>query len=577
MCDFVGVPVGSLRMEKLCEYVNHVTGWDMSLYELLKVGERAHTMARLFNQREGFTTDDDTLPDRMFEPLRGGDAMLARYMTESLGIPTATSFRSFAVGTLDARRRQLNEALEQASRGVKVSFTHLIGYAIVQAVKDHPAICHSFEEIEGKPHRVVPERMNLGLAVDVQRNDGSRTLIVPVIKGAETLDFAGFRALYEELIGKTRGGNLTPDELQGATMTLTNPGGIGTVASVPRLMPGQSCIVATGAIGAPPGAEGPDKTMTMTSTYDHRVIQGAESGAFLGRIEQLLDGADRFYESVFESLGVELPPLPTPPPAGRRPASAAAAPTEEMLFHVQAATSLVKAHRTHGHLAARLDPLGAKPPGDPALDPETVGLSAQVMAQIPAEVLRIEVPGETLAEALPHLREMYCGTIAYEVEHISDHHQRVWLRQAIESGRYRAPPSADERGRLLERLTEVEGFEHYLLRAFLGQKQFSIEGLDVLVPMLDEALEIAAEAGSHEVVIGMANRGRLNVLAHIIGRPYEELLREFEGERTIEAVAATAEGASGDVKYHLGYSSDRVFDGRSVHLTMRSTRATSSS
>ncbi len=235
----------------------------------------------------------------------------------------------------------------------------------------------------------------------------------------------------------------------------------------------------------------------------------------------------------------------------------AAAPTTadaELLGGVAAATALVRAYRTHGHLAARLDPLGSEPPGDPALEPELLipPLTPELQARIPAGVLRTYVEGETLADALPRLRETYCGTIAYELEHISDHEERVWLREAIESGRYRAPLGDDEKRRLLTRLTEVEGLETYLRKAFLGQKQFSIEGLDVLVPMLDEAIALAADAGAHEVLIGMAHRGRLNVLAHTIGQPYEAILREFEGERTLEAVTADPEGGTGDVKYHLG-------------------------
>src|SRR5262245_5868394 len=252
-------------------------------------------------------------------------------------------------------------------------------------------------------------------------------------------------------------------------------------------------------------------------------------------------------------------PAPEPEPAPAQASTvveeAPAAAVDDLLVRgVAAAMALIKAIRTHGHLAANLDPLGSEPVGDPALEAELLEppLTPELQAHIPASVLRVGVVGETLADVLPRLREIYCGTIAYEIEHISDHQERVWLRHAIESGRYRKPLSVDERRDLLERLTEVEGFEHYLRRQFLGQKQFSIEGLDVMVPMLDEAVELGVEAGAHEVVIGMAHRGRLNVLAHIIGRPYGELLREFEGERTIDAIAASPEGASGDVKYHLG-------------------------
>jgi multifunctional 2-oxoglutarate metabolism enzyme len=299
----------------------------------------------------------------------------------------------------------------------------------------------------------------------------------------------------------------------------------------------------------------------MTSTYDHRVIQGAESGAFLRRIEGLLEGKDGFYEQVFQSLGVALPPGPEAVPATAAapgpslpaaPVAAADLVPKEMLYHVQAATSLVKAHRMHGHLAARLDPLGSEPIGDPALEPETVGLTPEVMAAIPAEVLRIQVPGTTLAEALPHLRETYCGTIAYEIEHIADHRQRVWLRQRIESGEYRRRLPPEEKLRILRRLTEVEGLETYLHRSFLGQKSFSIEGLDILIPMLDESFELASRAGAREALIGMAHRGRLNVQAHAVGRPYREILAEFEGEKDIDISTARPRGGTGDVKYHQG-------------------------
>jgi 2-oxoglutarate dehydrogenase E1 component len=254
------------------------------------------------------------------------------------------------------------------------------------------------------------------------------------------------------------------------------------------------------------------------------------------------------------------------------PAAAAEAAPPLLLGAVAAAMALVKAHRMHGHLAAHLDPLGSEPTGDPALEPERLEprLTQELQRQVPAKVLRIHVPGETLADALPHLRETYCGTLAYEIEHISNHEERVWLRTAIESGRYRKPFSDDEKRALLLRLTEVEGMERYLRRAFLGQKQFSIEGLDVMVPMLDQTLELASADGAREVVIGMAHRGRLNVLAHIVGRPYEVILREFEGERVLEAVGTDPEGGSGDVKYHLGALGVRKTEHGDLRVTLAS-------
>ncbi|HEX5307477.1 MAG TPA: multifunctional oxoglutarate decarboxylase/oxoglutarate dehydrogenase thiamine pyrophosphate-binding subunit/dihydrolipoyllysine-residue succinyltransferase subunit, partial [Solirubrobacteraceae bacterium] len=403
----------------------------------------------------------------------------------------------------------------------------------------------------------------LGLAVDVERKDGTRTLMVPVIRDAGELPFDGFVSAYDALVEKARSGALQADDLVGANITLTNPGGIGTAASVPRLMAGQGTIVATGSIGYPAGiahigeAIGAEKVMTMTSTYDHRVIQGAESGRFLALVEQRLQGEQAFYESVFESLGVPLSAtVPSAAPASAAPSPVAAVGTgpagEEMLQAVQAASTLVHRFRSHGHLAARLDPLGAEPEGEPQLDPAEQGLTPQLMAQIPAHVLRMYVPGETLAEALPYLRQTYCGTIAYEIEHISSHRQRVWLREQIESGAFREPLEGDVRKALLKRLIEVDALERFMHKAYLGQHQFSIEGLDMTVPMLDELIQLSAGRGAKEVVIGMAHRGRLNVLAHNLGRPYDTIFAEFEGASTLEAVTTIPQGGTGDVKYHHG-------------------------
>src|SRR5947208_6431055 len=289
-----------------------------------------------------------------------------------------------------------------------------------------------------------------------------------------------------------------------------------------------------------------------------------------GDLIESLPGLARLLENRRGTNGhAEPAPEPAPPAA---PEPTPSAPDEALLGGVAAAMSLVKALRTHGHLAAHLDPLGSEPVGDPALEPERLQprLTLELQARIPASLLRVHTPGETLAEVLPKLQETHSSTSAYEIEHISDHEQRIWLREAIESGRYRRELSSEEKKRLLGRLSEVEGLEHYLRRVFLGQKQFSVEGLDTMIPMLDEAIDLAAEGGAHEVVIGMAHRGRLNVLAHVIGRPYETILREFEGERTLEAVASDPEGGTGDVKYHLGAEGTQRTNSGEITLTLAS-------
>jgi 2-oxoglutarate dehydrogenase E1 component len=497
-------------------------------------------------------------------------------MDESRAVPTATSFRTVAVDTLDAKRKAINSVLK--ARGLKVSFTHLVAWAIVEATKDFPVMVRVFAEEGGKPFAIEGSPVNLGIAVDVEKKDGSHSLMVPAIKGADGLDFTGFHSNYEELIAKTRENKLSADDFQGTNISLTNPGGIGTMASVPRLLSGQSAIIATGSIAYPPEWKhasperlkqlGVSKVMTLTSTYDHRVIQGAESGAFLRRIEELLRGEDGFYEAVATDLGLETAAVTNAHPASASaPPLSAAAPSaapstapgeidEELLQAVQAATSLLKAYRTHGHLAAQLDPLGSEPKGDPALQPENVNLTPELMERIPASILRIGVPGENLLEALPRMRTAYCGTIGYQVEHLSSHQQRIWLREMIETGAHRQPLTDAEKKRLLDRLIDVFQFERFLEKAYLGQKMFSIEGLDVVVPMLDEIVTLALRDGGEEVVFGMAHRGRLSVLAHNLGRSVESILAEFEGSKQIEAVKAVAaipHGGTGDVKYHYGH------------------------
>jgi 2-oxoglutarate dehydrogenase E1 component len=519
-------------------------------------------------------------------PIKGPAAALAGAMEQSLTIPTATSFRTLQVGTLEARRAELNAALKGAGRSEKVSFTHLIAFALARAARELPAIVTSFRRDNGAPTRVTGG-IHLGIAVDTERKDGSRFLVVPVIKGADALDFAQFRSAYEALITKARDNKLGADDLTGATFSLTNPGGIGTVASVPRLTAGQGAIIAAGAIAYPPGfanagaetlrALGVEKILTLTSTYDHRVIQGAQSGEFLKRVDELLGGKDGFYEAAFASFGLATSRSATPAlasaiatseaPARSTPASANAAsavtdmpPTaprafepysDELLRAVAAGMSILSSYRRHGHLAANLDPLGAEPQGDPALDWRTYALTPAVMSAIPASILHTKVKGDTLQDVIGELRKTYGSTIAYEIEHIANIEQREWLRDYIESGSHFVKLEAGKAHRVLQRLTKVETFERFLRKTYIGSKTFSIEGLDVMVPMLEETITLLGEEGVGNAVIGMAHRGRLATIAHVVNRPYEEILGEFEAANQ----RGEGEGSgdvTGDVKYHHG-------------------------
>lgn len=521
-------------------------------------------------------------PGAKITELKGPAAALVGAMEQSLTIPTATSFRAIGVGVLDERRLALNAALKTAGRSEKLSFTHLIAFALARAARAMPAMAASFRRGAAGPERIA-RGVHLGLAVDTVRKDGSRFLVVPVIRDADGLDFKSFFANYEALVAKAREGKLVPDDFSGATITLTNPGGIGTVASVPRLMSGQGTIVASGAIGYPPGfatvasgrmiALGVTKVMTLTSTYDHRVIQGAESGEFLRRIDQLLGGADGFYDEVAKSLGVMLPP-PTPAdPGGKAPTE----PTEvkakpdgdslTLAIAAAAGMSLISRIRTHGHTAAALDPLGGPQDGDPVLEASSLGLDDAAARLVPAATVRTYAPGENLADVLATLRRIYCSTIAYEVEHITNHEQRSWLRREIESGAHVRTLTRERKLELLDRITRVEAFERYLRKAFLGQKTFSIEGLDAMVPILEELLHLLVDDGVRKLEIGTAHRGRLSLITHVVDRPYEEVLVEFE---QAELRGGESQGdVTGDVKYHQGAQGTYATgDGKSIEVVL---------
>ena len=498
------------------------------------------------------TTPTPAAEEAPGEPLRGAAARIVQNMTASLGVPTATSFRDVPAKLLEVNRRIMNGYLSR-TRGGKVSFTHIIGYAVVRAIADSmPVMGSTFTtDAAGKPRVVRHQHVNLGLAVDVEKSDGSRTLLVPVIREADSQDFRGFWGSYEEMIRKVRSNKLSPDDFAGGNVTLTNPGTIGTVQSVPRLMPSQGVIVGVGAIDYPAEWRGADpvllaelgasKVVTVTSTYDHRIIQGAESGLFLKRVEELLLGADEFYDEIFMSLGV-----PYEAVRWRRDVNPIDR-EQTMLEKQMAVATLIRVYRVRGHLIADLDPLRWKEPQmAPELDPATYGLT---IWDLDREFLTGGLAGQdklALSEILRVLRDAYCRTSGVEYMHIQDLDEQHWIQEHVESATAVDFDSEDQR-HILGRLNAAEAFEKFLGTKWVGQKRFSLEGGESLIPVLDAVLERAADDGLDGAVMGMSHRGRLNVLANIVGKSYEQIFKDFEG-----IPDPTAVQGSGDVKYHLG-------------------------
>ncbi|MER3523255.1 MAG: multifunctional oxoglutarate decarboxylase/oxoglutarate dehydrogenase thiamine pyrophosphate-binding subunit/dihydrolipoyllysine-residue succinyltransferase subunit [Ignavibacteria bacterium] len=485
--------------------------------------------------------------------LRGVAAKVVENMEASLSLPTATSVRTIPVKVLEENRRLLNQHLAVRG-GPKISYTHIIAWAIVKALGDYPNLNAAFTRIGGVPHRTERPHVNIGLAVDLTRKGGTRSLVVPNVKHAEAMSFAQFVAAYDAIITKARTHALDPADFQGTSITLTNPGTVGTVASIPRLMPGQGAIIATGAIALPAenhgmsletlSALGISKVMTMTCTYDHRVIQGAESGQFLARIHALLLGEDGFYDALFADL--EIPYEPVRWQTDRYPLVGGAhldASIEKQARVLQ----LINAYRVRGHLIAHLDPLVNKPGHHPELDPAFYGLT---IWDLDREFITGGLGGKpraTLREILDILRETYCGTIGVEYMNIQDTAQKQWLQERMEPVRNHHSLTAERRKQVLKKLTAAEGFEKFLHTKFIGHKRFSLEGGETMMAILDTLLDDAADAGVREVVIGMAHRGRLNVLANTIGKSLAKLFSEFEGY-----VDPSSAQGSGDVKYHLG-------------------------
>ncbi len=479
-------------------------------------------------------------------PLKGPAARVVTNMNASLAVPTATSVRAVPAKLLIDNRTVINNAL-QRGRGGKVSFTHLIGFAVVKALAEMPEMNNGFTEVDGKPAVVKPEHVNFGLAIDVQKPDGSRSLLVPSIKGADGMTFAEFWAAYEDIVRRARNNKLTADDFAGTTISLTNPGTIGTVHSVPRLMVGQGTIIGVGAMEYPAEYQGAapetlarlavSKIMTLTSTYDHRIIQGAQSGDFLRRIHGLLLGEQGFYDEVFRALRIPYEPI--------RWVRDMTASHEDDVVKQARVQELIHAYRVRGHLMADTDPLEFRQRSHPDLDVITHGLTLWDLDREFATGGFGGKPMATLREILGVLRESYCRRIGIEYMHIQDPEERHWIQERVEVPF--AKPSREDQLTILRRLNAAEAFETFLQTKYVGQKRFSLEGGESVIPLLDEVMTSAAEAGLDEVTIGMPHRGRLNVLANLAGKSYGQIFREFEGNQDPRSVQG-----SGDVKYHLG-------------------------
>ncbi len=493
--------------------------------------------------------------DSEASPLRGAAARIVTNMNASLAVPTATSVRTVPARLLEINRTAINESLSRSS-GAKVSFTHLIAFAIVKGLQEVRALNSTFVEAvddKGTPGVRHHEHVGLGLAVDVEKKDGSHNLLVPVIKNADGMDFRAFLLAYEDLVRKVHGGSFGADDLAGATVSITNPGTLGTVQSVPRLMPGQGAIFGVGALNWPAGFEvadqralaefGVGKVLTLTSTYDHRIIQGAESGLFLKYVSECLTGSHDFYDQIFASLGI-----PYEPARWAKDVNPASEGEAERILKQIRVQALINMYRVRGHLNAHLDPLSSEAPAAHVeLELATYGLTIWDLQRSFVVDGLAGLYEATLERILAILRDAYCRTTGIEYGHIMDPVQKRWIQERVEG--VTTSTSSDEQRRILAALSEAEVFEKFLHTRYVGQKRFGLEGAESTIVALQTVLDEAADRGHKEAVIGMAHRGRLNVLANIVGKSYSDIFSEFEGNLDPESVQG-----SGDVKYHKGAS-----------------------
>ena len=505
-------------------------------------------------------------------PIRGAALKIVENMEASLSVPTATSQRRIPVKLLDENRRLINKHLQQNNAG-KASYTHLIAWALLRALDEFPQLNDGFDVVDGNPVRVSRSSINLGVAIDLTKKDGTRTLLVPNIKNAGKLRFSEFLKAYDDVVKRARDGKLQISDFQGTTISLTNPGTIGTVASTPRLMAGQSLIIATGAIEYPAEYQamapetlsqlGISKAINISSTYDHRIVQGAESGAFLARVHELLIGNFKFYDDVFVDLGIAHVPFRWS--IDRNPAFLPGDKMREQTAKEARVMELINAYRVRGHLIADIDPLHAMPVLYHAeLDIETYGLTIWDLDRefITGGLAGTEIA--TLREILDILQRAYCGKVGIEYRHIQNKEEKVWIREQIRQQFVNPEPLPVEvKKQLLWKLISAEQFERFLHTKYLGQKRFSLEGCETIIPLLDQLIEGGARRGVADITLGMAHRGRLNVLANVIGHFCERIFAAFEG-----SVHPSFPADEGDVKYHQGAEGERETGGRKVSLTL---------
>ena len=515
-----------------------------------------------------------TREDAEIKPLRGAGAKIVENMESSLGVPTATSVRQIPVRLMAENRKLIND-YQRYVGGNKVSFTHIVAFAIVKALKAFPSLNTTLSHEDGKPQHVIPRHVNLGLAIDIEKR-GKRTLMVPNMKGAEEMSFVQLLGIYNDLVVRARDGKLEIADFQGTTATLTNPGMIGTALSVPRLMAGQGVIVGVGAIGYPPeymavppamiNKMGISQVMSITSTYDHRVIQGAESGGFLAHISELLLGKHNFYGEIFSSLSIPYQPysfsIDTTPRIAENNSDA----DLERIQKQASVLQLIRACRVRAHLQADVNPLGYNWSHYQELDPASYGLT---IWDLDRRFITGGLGGDDilpLREILDILRQTYSRKIGIEFMHITDPVEKRWLQERIEPVRAADPLPHQTKRRILQRLNAAEAFERFLHTKYIGHKRFSLEGGETMIPMIDAMLSDAADQEVKEVVIGMAHRGRLNVLANILNKPYEVIFSEFEG-----SIDPNTTQGSGDVKYHLGAQGrHEAPSGSAVDITLAS-------